>query len=84
MNSVTVAQLREQLANLPDDSVVVLACEHDSYIRYAHFVSDRAYRTTDHGHDFVMLYGTYDQVADRFDEVGRFDDDDDMEDTEGE
>lgn len=80
MKSVTVAQLREQLANLPDDSVVVVACEHGSYIRFAHFVSDKANRIVDHGHDFVMLYGSYDQVVDRFDEVGRFDDDD----TEGE
>lgn len=71
----TVADLIRQLNELNPDAEVVVQCEHDSFIRYAH-VGAHVGATTDHGHRFATIRSGYQAVCDVYPEVGVWNDND--------
>lgn len=75
---MNVKELRQTLEGLPDDATVVLECEHDGSLRYAHPAA-YSHVTQDVGRTFFQIAGSYSQLVDADDRIGRFSDDDDAD-----
>lgn len=61
MATLTVAELRSILADMPQDAEVALACEHDGSPRFSHPLQSSA-ATTFGDEKVVVLYGSYRQL----------------------